>query len=132
MVEMFHGIDRHKSYSTISVLNRDGEEVEFHQAVKDLGAYVKRLGPEDAVVLEASTGSFWWADQVEAQGAACDIINPYRFKIISESWNKTDKRDARNMAKALCVHEVTGEFLLPTESRLRRFGSCGGCVRSTH
>ena len=25
------------------------------------------LGPTDAVVLEASTGSFWWADQIEAK-----------------------------------------------------------------
>jgi len=51
MIERVHGIDRHKSFSTISVLNRPGE----------------------AVVLEASTGSFWWADQIEAKGARCFV-----------------------------------------------------------
>jgi transposase len=113
-MERFHGIDRHKAYSTISVLNRDGVEIAFHLSVKDLQAYVDQLGPEDAVVLEASTGSFWWADQIEIRGSTCFVLNPYRFKIIKDSWNKTDKRDARNMAKALWVYMVTGEFGLPT------------------
>jgi transposase len=113
-MELFHGIDRHKMYSTISVLNRAGIEVAFHPMIKDLKGYLAILGPQDAVVLEASTGSFWWADQIEARSAVCFVLNPYRFKIIKDSWNKTDKRDARNMAKALWVFMVTGEFGLPT------------------
>ena len=56
-MKRFHGIDRHKLYSTISVLNREGIEVEFHPMVKDSKNYVKKLGPDDAVVLEASTYS---------------------------------------------------------------------------
>ncbi len=70
----------------------------------------KQLGPEDAVVLEASTGTFFWADLVESRGASCYVLDPYKFKIIRDSWNKTDKQDARNMAKALWVYLVTGEF----------------------
>ena len=72
------------------------------------------LGPTDAVVLEASTGSFWWADQIEAKGAKCFVVDPRKFRIIKDSWNKTDKQDARNLAKALWVHVVTGEFGIPT------------------
>jgi transposase len=113
-MERFHGIDRHKAYSTISVLNREGVEIEFHPSVKDLKVYLEHLGPEDAIVLEASTGSFWWADHIESRGITCFVLNPYRFKIIKDSWNKTDKHDARNMAKALWVYMVTGEFGLPT------------------
>lgn len=113
-MERFHGIDRHKAYSTISVLNREGVEIAFHPAVKGLRTYLDSLGSEDAIVLEASTGSFWWADYIEAKGITCFVLNPYRFKIIKDSWNKTDKRDARNMAKALWIYMVTGEFGLPT------------------
>ncbi|MBV5328853.1 MAG: hypothetical protein JZU65_14690 [Chlorobium sp.] len=36
-------------YSTISVLNRVGIEVEFHPMVKDLKGYLARLGSKDAV-----------------------------------------------------------------------------------
>ena len=37
-----------------------------------------------------------------------------RFRIITDSWIMTDRRDARNMAKALWVFFVTGEFGIPT------------------
>jgi hypothetical protein len=57
MIESVHGIDRHKQFSTISVLNRQGEEVHFEGACREFGKYVEGLGPTDAVALEASTGS---------------------------------------------------------------------------
>jgi len=114
MIERVHGIDRHKQFSTISVLNRQGQEVQFEGACREFGKYVEDLGPTDAVVLEASTGSFWWADQIEAKGARCFVMDPRKFRIIKDSWNKTDKQDARNLAKALWVHVVTGEFGIPT------------------
>ena len=114
MIERVHGVDRHKSFSTISVLNPQGEEVQFLGACREFGKYVESLGPTDAVVLEASTGSFWWADQIEAKGAKCFVTDPRKFCIIKDSWNKTDKQDARNLAKALWVHVVTGEFGIPT------------------
>jgi len=113
MIERVHGIDRHKQFSTISVLDRQGEEVDFIGACRELGKYVEGLGASDAVILEASTGAFWWADQIEARGARCSVVDPYKFRIIKDSWNKTDKRDARNLAKALWVHVVTGEFGIP-------------------
>jgi len=35
---------------------------------------VEGLGPTDAVVLEASTGSFWWADQIEAKALWVHVV----------------------------------------------------------
>ena len=66
------------------------------------------------MVLEASCGAFWWADRIEEQSAQCHVLNPHRFRIIKDSWNKTDRQDARNMAKALWVYLVTDEFGIPT------------------
>jgi transposase len=114
MIKRFHGLDRHKRYTTISVLNRVGEEVQMKNSCRTLQAYIHTLGPLDAVVMEASSGAFWWADRIEARGAQCHILDPYKFKIIKESWTKTDKRDARNMARALWVTLVTGEFGIPS------------------
>ena len=67
MITRCHGMDRHKKYSTISVLNRQGEEVDFRQRCNDLKEYIENLKPEDAVVMESSTGAFYWADQVESK-----------------------------------------------------------------
>ena len=114
MITRFHGIDKHKKYSTISVLNRKGEEVEFKQKCYDLKEYVENLGSEDVVIIESSTGAFSCADQVESRGALCYVLDPRKFKIIRDSWNKTDKQDARNMVKALWIYIVTGEFGIPT------------------
>ena len=47
-------------------------------------------------------------------GAACFVLDANRFRIITDSWNKTDKHDARNLAKALWVFLATGEFGIPT------------------
>lgn len=113
MVRRYHGIDRHKNYSTVSVLDREGREEQFLRSCK-IEEYLKELSEEDAVILEASCGSFYWADRIEATGAVCYVLDPKRFRIITDSWNKTDKQDARNMAKALWVCLVTGEFGLPT------------------
>ena len=114
MIRRFHGIDRHKNFSTISVLDLEGKEIGFKSICLDLRSYINGLGPEDAVIMEASTGTFYWADLVEVKGALCFVLNPYRFKIIKDSWNKTDKQDARNMGKALWVYMVTEEFGIPT------------------
>ena len=67
MITRVHGIDKHKKYSTISVLNRQGEEVYFNQRCCNLKEYIGNLGPEDAVVIESSTGAFCFADQVESK-----------------------------------------------------------------
>ena len=67
MITRFHGIDKHKKYSTISVLNRKREEVDFRQKCYDLKEYIENLGFEDAVVIESSTGAFYWADQIESK-----------------------------------------------------------------
>lgn len=114
MIERFHGIDRHKQYSTVSVKNREGKEIAFIARCENLTAYIETLGPCDAVVIEASTGSFYWADLIELRGGVCYVLNPFKFKIIRESWNKCDKQDCRNMSTALWVYLVTDEFGLPT------------------
>jgi hypothetical protein len=93
MITKFHGIDKHKKYSTISLPNHKGEEVEFKQKCYDLKEYVDNLGPEDAVIIESSTGAFSRADQVESRGSLGYVLDPCKFKIIRNSWNKTDKQD---------------------------------------
>ena len=73
MIERVHGIDRHKQFSTISVLSFQGEDVQLQGACREFGKYVEGLGPTDAVVMEASTGTFWWMDQIEGRGAKCFV-----------------------------------------------------------
>ena len=85
MIKRFHGIDRHKMSQTICVLNREGVEEKMLSISGNLKEYIKTLGPEDAVVTETGIGCFHWANIIEARGAQCFIIDPYRFRIIKDS-----------------------------------------------
>jgi hypothetical protein len=42
------------------------------------------------------------------------VLDPNRLRIITGSWNKTDRHDVRDIATALWVYLVTGEFGIPT------------------
>ena len=113
MKEFFHGIDLHKRYATIMVRDRDGKEIRYISRCTNFQKYIDSLSDKDAVVLESINNAFYWADRIEEQGASCIIVNPYRFKIIKDSWNKTDKRDAVNLALALWMSEISHEFKMP-------------------
>lgn len=113
MSKRFHGIDLHKRYATISVRNEKGEEINLINRCYKFSDYIHNLGPKDEVVIEALTGAFFWSDQIEKQKAKCVIINPRRFKIIRESWTKTDKRDAVNLSLALWMSSTANQFKLP-------------------
>ena len=114
MNEQFHGIDLHKRYATINVRDNNGKEVQFISRCTYFQEYIDTLGEKDFVVIESINNAFYWADQIEKQGAKCVIVNPHKFKIIKESWNKTDKRDASNLSLALWMSELRHEFKLPT------------------
>lgn len=114
MCKKFHGIDLHKRYATITVRDEEGSEIRHISKCTDFQGYVKTLSKEDTVVIESINNAFYWADRIEERGARCHIVDPHRFKIIKDSWNKTDKRDAANLSLALWMAEMRSEFKMPT------------------
>ena len=117
----YHGVDLHKKYATISVRNEEGMEEKFVRAQTDIEGYVAGLGGDDAVVVEASSGALHWAEKIRARGARCVVIDAYRFRIIRDSWQKTDKRDAANLSLALWLASRSGEMKLPEVWQPDRF-----------
>ncbi len=109
----YHGMDLHKGSAAISLRDEAGQEVRYRARVGDLAGYVAGLGSQDAVVLESSSGSLWWAERIQRQGARCVVIDPYRFRIIRDSWHKTDRRDAAALSLALWTSAQSGELVLP-------------------
>lgn len=109
----YHGIDLHKKYATISVRDEAGNEERFLRAQYDIGAYVSTLGSQDAAVLEASSGALYWAERIQSQGASCSVIDAFRFRIIRDSWQKTDRRDAANLSLGLWLASRSKETKLP-------------------
>jgi hypothetical protein len=50
VIERVHGMDRHKRFTTISVLNREGKEVRLEGACWDPKEYMQGLGTSLPVV----------------------------------------------------------------------------------
>jgi len=113
MYKRFHGVDLHKRFATISTRNTSGKEINYISNCKKFKDFVNALNSEDLVIVESVNNSFFWADEIELKGAECIIIDPYKFKIISESWIKTDKRDSKSLSLALWVSTTSQEFSLP-------------------
>lgn len=109
----YHGVDLHKRYATISVRDDSGEEVGYVAREAKFKDWVEELGAEDVVALEASSGALHWAEEIERQGARCLVVDPYRFRVIRDSWNKSDRRDAANLSLGLWLHERNRQMKLP-------------------
>lgn len=54
--------------------------------------------PRSLVVLEACGQSPWISRLLNGLGHEALVVNPHRVKVIADSFNKTDKRDARMLA----------------------------------
>ena len=73
------------------MLLRKVEEGDFIQKCHDLKKYIENLGHEVAIVIDPSQGAFCYADQVESRVDLCYVIDQYKFQIIENSQNRTDK-----------------------------------------
>ncbi len=58
-------------------------------------------------------GVFCGRSGSSAEGHGCIVIDPYRFRIIRDSWHKTDRHDAGALSLALWTSAQSGELVLP-------------------
>ena len=110
------GIDLGDRTHQVCMLNEAGEIVEEGQANNTLSAMQKIFAalPPALVALEAGTHSAWISSALEGCGHQTLVANPRKVKAISDSQNKTDKHDARLLAK---LARVDPELLCPIRHR---------------
>ena len=109
----YHGVDLHKKYVTVAVRDEAGAQIAFMGREYNIEGYVGRLTSEDVVAVEASAGALYWAEKIGEQGARCVVLDAYRFRIIRDSWQKTDRHDATDLSLALWLAQTTGQVKLP-------------------
>ena len=116
------GIDLASKASAVCVVNEQGviireqlvatEEADLRQAVAGLG----RL----RCVVEAAPLAEWVAQLLEGLGHEVVVIDPRRAKAVIQTKNKTDKLDARNLAKLAQTGWYTAVHRKSFAARLRR------------
>lgn len=83
-----------------------------------LQQYLKQRFPECKIALayEAGFGGFWLHDALEADGVRCEVLPPNRVTQQKDNRVKTDKIDARRLAKVL-ESEDCRSCAVPDEER---------------
>ncbi|MCJ7556215.1 MAG: transposase, partial [Gammaproteobacteria bacterium] len=107
VVTRFVGIDLHKHFVVVAAVDAPQTVLLKPTRRIDLDDFpawaTQHLGPQDAVVLEA-TGNAWWCyDLVAPLAGRAVVANPLQVKWIAAAAVKTDKHDAVKLAKLLAA-----------------------------
>ncbi len=101
----FVGLDVHKQFIEVCILDARGKVVYHGRAACDRGALEafarKQLKKRDRIALEATTNTWSVADILRPSVAAVVVSNPLKTKAIAEAKIKTDKVDATVLAHLL-------------------------------
>ncbi len=110
-VAMYVGIDLHKNYMQVAVLDGDGNlteepEIPNEQDNRSLKRFLDTMEPGTSMVLESS--SVWYDVYTCIRDAGYEVYlsNPIRTKAIAHAKIKTDRIDARTLAELLRANLV--------------------------
>ncbi len=116
------GLDVHKDFCEVAVVEggacRSGPRV--RSTPEDLEAFAQSLGPRDEVVLEATGGALAIARILEPHVGRVVIANPMAVRAIATAKAKTDRLDARTLAKLLAAGFVPAVWIGNERTRLLR------------
>lgn len=122
----YAGIDYHKSYSTVCILDQEGEIVRERTIRPNLPEHFSRLFNElDAslcAVFECGLNYGYLYDLLEELPCVDSVVmaNAYRTRIIAEAQIKTDKIDARKLAWLLRADLIPEVHVASPTTRARR------------
>ena len=118
----FIGLDVHKDFCEVAVVEGgtcwSGPRV--RSTPGDLEVFAQSLGPKDQVVLEATGGALAITRILEPHVGRVVMANPMAVRAIATAKAKTDRLDARTLAKLLAAGFVPGVWIGDERTRLLR------------
>jgi transposase len=100
---MHYGIDLHTTTFMVACRDVNGKikRKKYLLTPEGMDSFKSILTKEDVLAIESTMTSYYFYDQVQPLVAGTIIVNPFRFKVISESRSKTDKRDCATILEYL-------------------------------
>lgn len=123
MMTFFIGVDLHKAQFTCYFLNGqtgNGVWKKFYttkRGYKLFSAFIRELkkqGYEIVVAVESTGNTRYFKRIIEREEVEVKVINTMKFKVVNESINKTDKRDAKTIAE-FAQKDILPEAILCSE-----------------
>ena len=102
------GVDLHKhQFTNYYLFKNDGVYGKFSTNDKGINCFKNEIkqfmdkGFKIKIAVESTGNTRYFKNEIEKLGVEVFVINTMRFKIVCESVNKTDKRDARTISEFL-------------------------------
>ncbi len=110
------GVDLHKTNFVVCFLNEDDTSnlETFPLSKAGIRHFTEQLSQGDAVAVEVTQNIYYFYDQIKAFVGRVVLVDTYRFSVIARSKKKTDKTDARALARFLKLDHLP-EVSVPSE-----------------
>ncbi len=118
------GVDFHKQFSFVSVMDTNGNIIEQQQLnhldLSSIREFFSRFAPDASVSVEATRSWYWFVDLLQDLGFTVNLVHPKKTRIIAESTIKTDKIDASVLAHLDRCNFLPKAFIPDLQSRSLR------------
>ena len=107
-------IDAHKLSESVCVTDKDGEIIEEYKmdnTEENWAAFMKKYPKDTEIAVETSTTGKYVAHMLKDHGFQLHLANSKELKLISSSKKKTDKNDARILARLLRTGDLPESYL---------------------
>ena len=114
------GMDLHRRRSVLVRMTEDGQRLGTARITNSpaaLRAEIAKAGTDPRVVLEATYGWYWAADELAAAGAEVHLAHPLGVKAFAYRRVKDDVRDARDLADLLRMGRLAEAWIAPPAVR---------------
>lgn len=120
---IYVGLDLHKSFSVITVMDAQGKEVVKQRKLANDGGIVRLLHEFEqpvTVAMEATRSWYWLYDLLEETGVQVKLSHPLKTKAIASAKVKNDKIDSRILAHLLRADLLPLSYVPPKSIRMQR------------
>jgi transposase len=120
---IYAGLDLHKSFSVITVMNAQGKEMVKQKKLPNNGEIIELfqgLKEPMVVAMEATRGWYWLYDLLEEKGIEVKLSHPLKTKAIASARIKNDKIDSKVLAHLLRADLLPLSYVPQRNVRMQR------------
>src|SRR5881275_2802824 len=114
------GMDLHRRRSVLVRMTADGKKLEtarITNSAAELRREIAKAGEHPQVVLEATYGWYWAADELAAAGAEVHLAHPLGVRAFTYRRVKNDEKDAADLADLLRMGRLPEAWIAPPGTR---------------
>jgi transposase len=129
IIMAYIGVDLHSDKFTADFRDKSNKDTlkSYYIEENEINTFKKGLNKHDYIFIEASTPTFAFIDLLKDTVKNTIVIDPFKFRTIADSRKKTDKIDARQLARMGKYHIEGDKKFLPevyvVEKRIRKLRS---------